>query len=63
MSSDDFNRKYSVIGRISGWSVFSLGITYAIITILGFLSLKSPQEPIGEPYFTLMELLIILIAP
>jgi hypothetical protein len=38
-------------------------VAYAVTTILGFLSLKSPQDPIGDPYFTIMELLIILMAP
>ena len=32
-------------------------------TALGFLSLKSPEDPIGDPFFTIMELLIVLIAP
>jgi hypothetical protein len=31
--------------------------------ILGFLSLKSPADPIGDPYFTILELLIVVIAP
>jgi hypothetical protein len=31
--------------------------------ILGFVSLQSPDDPIGDPYFTIMELLIILIVP
>jgi hypothetical protein len=34
-----------------------------VTTVLGFLSLKSPQDPIGDPFFTIMELLIVLIAP
>jgi len=50
-------------GRIASWLVFILGIAYAITTVLGFLSLRSPLDPIGDPYFTLMELLIILLAP
>jgi len=50
-------------GRITSWLVFILGIAYAITTILGFLSLQSPLDPIGDPYFTLMELQIIVLAP
>jgi hypothetical protein len=38
-------------------------VVYAVTTVLGFLSLKSPQDPIGDPFFTIMELLIVLIAP
>ena len=36
---------------------------YVIITTLGLVSLKSPQEPIPDPYFILMELLIVVTAP
>jgi hypothetical protein len=53
---------FSTIGRATGWGTFLLGIVYALITLLGFLSLKSLQDPIGDPFFTLMELLTILIA-
>jgi len=38
-------------------------VAYAVTTILGFLSLKSPQDPIGDPYFAIMELLIVLMMP
>ncbi|WP_332736130.1 hypothetical protein [Flavihumibacter sp.] len=42
--------------------VFGLGIFYAIITMIGLLTLKSPNETIADPYFTIMEILSILIA-
>lgn len=41
--------------------VFSL--IYAIILIVGLLSLPSPEAPIGDPYFPIMEFLILLLAP
>lgn len=53
----------AAIGRISCLLTFLLGIGYLVVTAGGFLSLSSPDEPIGDPYFTLMELLTILIAP
>lgn len=53
---------HRIIGRIAAFSVFVLGVAYAIVTTLGFLSLESPQEPIGYPYVTLMELLIFPLA-
>jgi hypothetical protein len=37
-------------------------VVYALVTALGFLSLESPQDPIGDPYFTIMRLLIIPLA-
>jgi hypothetical protein len=42
--------------------VFGLGIFYAIVTTIGLLSLKSSHDAIGNPYFTIMEILSILIA-
>ena len=63
MHHDDFSSKYLKVGHFTCRAVFMLGLTYAVTTLLGFLSLKSPQEPIGNPYFTIMEILTILIAP
>jgi hypothetical protein len=40
-----------------------LGTVYAVVTALGFLSLPSPNDPIGDPYVSVMEGLIILMAP
>lgn len=31
--------------------------------MLGFLSLLSPDDPIGEPYFSILEILILAMAP
>jgi hypothetical protein len=42
--------------------VFVHGAVYALVTALGFLSLESPQDPIGDPYITVMRLLIIPLA-
>ncbi|HVZ40124.1 MAG TPA: hypothetical protein VHI13_12675 [Candidatus Kapabacteria bacterium] len=43
--------------------VVVLGLLYAVVTCLGLLSLREPGDPIGDPYFTTMELLIVLTAP
>lgn len=63
MAESGFTPQYRTIGPIAAWTVFSLGLLYATITVLGLLSLKSPQAPIGDPFFTLMELVMIAIAP
>jgi hypothetical protein len=63
MHHDNFSSKFQKIGKFTCWTVFILGIVYAVVTGLGFFSLKSPQDPIGNPYFTIMEILIILISP
>ncbi len=47
----------------AGVAVYGLGLLYAATTVLGLLSLESAQDPIGDPFFTLMDLLTITIAP
>ncbi len=63
MSYKGFTLQYRTIGRVTAWAVFGLGILYAVTTVLGLLSLQSSQEPIGDPFFSIMELLTVLIAP
>jgi hypothetical protein len=63
MSHQGFTLQHRAIGRAAAWLLFLLGVVYAVTTVLGFLSLKSPQDPIGDPYFSIMELLIVLMAP
>jgi hypothetical protein len=62
MSHESFTLQHFALGRTTAWLVFILSVLYAVITGFGFLSLKSPTDPIGDPYFSLMELLIILVA-
>jgi hypothetical protein len=63
MSYEGFTPKHRAIGRAAAWAVFFLLVVYAITLVLGLLSLQSPQDPIGDPYFSIMELLIVLMAP
>jgi hypothetical protein len=62
MSYAGFTSQHRTIGRTTAWAVFCLGILYAVTTVLGLLSLKSPQDPIGDPFFSIMELLTVFIA-
>ncbi|HOO57247.1 MAG TPA: hypothetical protein PLN69_10515 [bacterium] len=50
-------------GLISSWTTCLLLIIYIPVTIIGILSIETPADPIHDPYFSIMELLIILIAP
>jgi hypothetical protein len=63
MPHKDFTAQHRTIGRAAAWGASSLLVVYAVTLVLGLLSLKSPQEPIGDPYFSVMEILIILVAP
>ena len=63
MAHTDFTQQHRAIGRTAAWAVFFLGILYAVITGLGLRSLKSPQDPISDPFFFFMELLIVLMTP
>jgi hypothetical protein len=58
---DDVTHHARTVGRYAAFGVFVVGVLYAIVTGLGFLSLESADYPIGDPYFTIMELLIIVI--
>lgn len=59
MSHEDFTPQHRLIGRAAAWAVFFLGLVYLVTTALGFLSLKSPEDPIGDPFVSIMEMLII----
>lgn len=63
MLHEGFTRQHRMFGRASAFAVCFLLIVYAVTLVLGFLSLKSPSDPIGDPYFTILELLIVVIAP
>jgi hypothetical protein len=52
-----------------GFGIFSAGATtilivaYAVTLVVGLMSLESPQDPIGDPMFTILEILIITMMP
>lgn len=49
--------------RLSGLLVPLLSLGYALVLGVGLASLPTPAHPIQDPWFTLMELLILAIAP
>jgi len=51
------------LGIVSAVTVAVLLLAYALTLAAGFASLESGDEPIGDPYFTLLELLIIVMMP
>jgi len=50
-------------GILSAVATVILLVAYAVTLVVGLLSLESPQEPIGDPMFTILEVLIIVMMP
>ena len=63
MTIKEFNMNCRNLGILASWILFVLLMIYIPVTLLGILSLESPDDPISDPYFTIMEILILLIAP
>ena len=51
------------VGIVSGGGTALVTAAYAGVLAAGLLSLPSPDQPIGGPYFLLMEVLILLLMP
>jgi hypothetical protein len=51
------------LGIISAAATVILLVAHAVTLTVGLLSLQSPQQPIGDPMFTILEVLIITIMP
>ena len=49
------------LGIVSAAGTVSLIVVYAITLVAGLMSLQSPQQPIGDPLFSILEILIILM--
>ncbi len=59
----DYPRVSRQVGSAAALALFFVSVAYVIVTTAGFISLKSPQDPIRDPYFFLMEMLIVITAP
>jgi hypothetical protein len=59
----EFSATARRLGILSAASVVFLGLAYAVTLTVGFMSLTSPQQPIGDPMFSILEVLIIVMAP
>jgi hypothetical protein len=51
------------VGAAAGVAVAILCAAYAAVLAVGLLTLPAPDQPIRDPWFTVMELLILVIAP
>jgi hypothetical protein len=51
------------LGVVSAIAVVVLEVLYAITLSAGLLTLPSPEDPIGDPLFSILEILILLLMP
>jgi hypothetical protein len=51
------------LGVISGVAVAALCFVYLVVLVIGLATLPSPDHPVQQPWFALLELLILFIAP
>jgi hypothetical protein len=58
-----FTARARRLGIAAAAATVILGIAYAVTLVAGFLSLQSPQQPIGDPLFSILEILIIITMP
>jgi len=59
----EFSATARRLGIFSAVGVVVLGVAYAVTLAVGFLSLKSPRQPIDDPMFSILEVLIIVMMP
>lgn len=58
-----FSASARMLGLVAATGTLALSVLYAVTLAVGLLTLPSPDEPIGDPLFTILEILIILMAP
>jgi hypothetical protein len=59
----EFTAIARLLGLYAAAATVVLTAAYAVTLVVGFLSLESPDQPIGNPMFTILEVLIIVIMP
>jgi len=51
------------LGILSATATTFMLVAYAVTLAVGLASLESPEEPIGDPMFTMLEVLIVVTMP
>ncbi len=51
------------VGQLAAVGVLVLLVMYPVALALGFMSLETPDQPIGNPIFSILEVLIIAMMP
>ncbi len=63
MQTMDHMVKGARVGKAAALLLFILSIAYVAVLVIGLATLPSPDVPIQDPFFSLMELLILITAP
>src|SRR5215211_4308115 len=58
-----FTATARTLGIFSAAATVILLVAYAVTLTVGLASLESPQQPMGDPIFTILEVLIIVLMP
>ncbi len=61
--TNEFTSVARRLGLVAAAVTAVLIVAYAVTLAAGFLSLKSPNDPIGHPMFSILEILIIVMMP
>jgi hypothetical protein len=48
---------------VSAVGTVLFSVVYAVALVAGLVSLRSPQQPIGDPFFAVLEIAIVLMMP
>src|SRR5688500_3302312 len=59
----NFTETARTLGIFSATATVVLLVAYAVTLAVGLASLESPRQPIGDPMFTILEVLIIAMMP
>jgi hypothetical protein len=59
----EFSAAARRLGVVSAVAVAALEVLYAVTLSAGLLTLASQEEPIGNPLFSILEILILLLMP
>jgi hypothetical protein len=62
-SAPTFTATARTFGIAAATGTLILSVLYALTLAAGLLTLPSPDQPIGDPLFTILEILIILTTP
>lgn len=61
--AEHFSRSARTLGIVSASTILIVGLAYAFALTLGFANLTTADSPISDPYFSVMEVLIVMLAP